>query len=72
MNIFQAIDSRRYSSVCRPVKFRASSYNLSPKIIRKANLLGFKLVSELLCETGMPHRTRIFQNWTHDGHVEVV
>ena len=36
MNIFQAMDSRRYWSVCRPVKSRASSYDLSPKIIRKA------------------------------------
>ena len=34
---------------------------------QSSNLLGFQLVSELLCKTGMPHRTRIFQNWTYDG-----
>ena len=35
-----------------------------------SNLLRLQLVREFLSETGMPHRARIFQNWTYDGRVE--
>ena len=54
INIFQAMDSRRSSSICRPVKTRASSYDMSLKIAQTCWDSSW-LVS-FFVKLGMPHR----------------
>ena len=70
-NNFQVIDWRRsfeggYAGHIQRFVVR----HVSEDYPHGSNLLRLQLVREFLSETEMPHRARIFQNWTYDGRVE--